>query len=344
MNKQKLLWIDHSYHKKTASSKFFLDYLKENFIVDEIYDESWNKKAKQTLVLPELSQYSVIFIWQSVPNNKVLKQLKNKNVVFAPMYDEVQNWDYFKWKKVKNFKILCFSKAIYNLLNKYNFNTFYVQYYTAPKEFTEGKKNSVFLWQRVTSINFELVKKILGNSLNTIHIHKSVDPNHKEQEISNEDTKKYQITTSTWFDTREEFENVIKNSEIFIAPRYTEGIGLPILEAMAMGKAVIANDAPTMNEYIQNGVNGYLADFRNPKQIDFSNIDNVKQNAYESSVNGYNEWIKTKENIVMFLQEENNKNPKLIKYFIKSLIENIFSLRYLNGKFVLRLLFIKLRF
>ncbi len=342
--RKKILFIDHSYHKKTASNRFFSDYLNEYFDIDFYYDENWKRKNRKNDNINISNKYYAIILFQNLPNKSILKQLIDKNVIFVPMYDAVQNWDIFKWNKVKNFKILCFSKTIYNLLAKYGFNTLFIQYYTKTDKFSYSYSKTAFLWQRVTSINFYTIKKLVGKYLEKVHIHKSIDPNHNEIKIAEDDIKKYNITISEWFETREEFNNVIKNHEIFIAPRFTEGIGLPVLEAMAMGKAVIANDAPTMNEYIQHGVNGYLADFRNPKPVDFSDIENIKKNAYKSSKEGYEKWLSERSSIIDFINQPYKKhNKKLTIFFIKDFIKNLFSVTKNNGYYVLRILFFKLK-
>ena len=72
---------------------------------------------------------------------------------------------------------------------------------------------------------------------------------------------------------------------------------------MAMGKAVIAVDNPTMNEYINDGENGYLFDLKRPKEIDLSNIKEVQKNSYEFMEEGYKEWEKNKKRIIDFIKE-----------------------------------------
>ncbi|MEP7293134.1 MAG: glycosyltransferase, partial [Chloroflexota bacterium] len=58
--------------------------------------------------------------------------------------------------------------------------------------------------------------------------------------------------------SREAYWKLIEPANIVIAPRLHEGAGMVFLEQMARGCAVFANDAPTMNEYIEPGVNGFL--------------------------------------------------------------------------------------
>ena len=43
-----------------------------------------------------------------------------------------------------------------------------------------------------------------------------------------------------------------------VMPTKLEGLGLPLFEAMACGLPVIATNAPPMNEYVQDGVTGWL--------------------------------------------------------------------------------------
>lgn len=50
----------------------------------------------------------------------------------------------------------------------------------------------------------------------------------------------------------------IAESSVYVLPSYREGTPRTVLEAMAMGRAVITTDAPGCRETVSNGVNGYL--------------------------------------------------------------------------------------
>lgn len=58
------------------------------------------------------------------------------------------------------------------------------------------------------------------------------------------------------FHTWQEYNQVASRFNLFIAPRFYEGIGLTVTEAMARGSVVLGNNAPTMNEYIIHGHTG----------------------------------------------------------------------------------------
>ena len=101
----------------------------------------------------------------------------------------------------------------------------------------------------------------------------------------------------------EKIGGLIRQKGIYVAPRDLEGIGMSFLEAMAMGKAVIAVDNPTMNEYIEDGKTGYLFDLKNPKKIDLSNIEQVQKNAFDFMREGRKKWEKDKEKIIDFIKK-----------------------------------------
>lgn len=50
----------------------------------------------------------------------------------------------------------------------------------------------------------------------------------------------------------------ISQSSVYVLPSYREGTPRTVLEAMAMGRAIITTDAPGCRETVQHGQNGYL--------------------------------------------------------------------------------------
>lgn len=55
--------------------------------------------------------------------------------------------------------------------------------------------------------------------------------------------------------------------DIMVHPSLSEGFGRAVLEAMALGKSVIATKVGGLRELIKNGENGYLVDIKNSEQI-----------------------------------------------------------------------------
>ena len=59
----------------------------------------------------------------------------------------------------------------------------------------------------------------------------------------------------------------IANCSTFVLPSYREGTPKSVMEAMAMGKAIIASDVPGCRQLVIDGINGYLVPPRNSKLL-----------------------------------------------------------------------------
>lgn len=293
--KENIAYIGSESHNKTLSTKFLIDYLKEFYNVDVFcnYDCLHNNDFN----------YKAVIFFQCVPDKNVLDKMTCTNIIYFPMYDQIKDWSFAKWYNYKNCKIFNFCKHTHDKLSKWGFNSIYLQYFPEPKEFNPGNHNEILFWQRKEEININNIKKLFQKDINfKMHIHSAVDPTYDFIKPTKIDEYQFHITYSNWFDTKEEMMNLLAQKQIYIAPRIDEGIGMSFLEAMAQGKAVVANDAPTMNEYIQNDVTGYLFDYKKPEAIDFSQIDRIQLNAWEYCKAGYDKWSKDKIKIIEFIQ------------------------------------------
>jgi glycosyltransferase involved in cell wall biosynthesis len=111
----------------------------------------------------------------------------------------------------------------------------------------------------------------------------------------------------------------LKKSNIYLAPRKIEGIGLSFLEAMAIGMVVVAYDNGTMNEYIKHDYNGYLFDSKD-YQINFDNIMTVLNNSKTMVQKGWEKWERDKTIINNFILDDNYKKTQIryLYFFIYS--------------------------
>ena len=300
---KKIIYIGHSYHNKTKSTAFLIDYLKQFYEVEVLLDNSWQGDPYPDLSFIDDSYHAVIF-FEQIPTTEILMKIKNQNIIFFPMFDRNGAFNFDTWKQYSKLKIINFSSTLHYGLLKHGFETEYVQYFPKPEKFTKGNTGEAFFWQRVLAINFETVKKLLGKNKMKVHIHKAVDPSQVFNKPSSADEKKYEITYSDWFKKREDiWKQVIDKKSIYFAPREYEGIGMSFLEAMARGKGVIAVNNPTMNEYIVDGVNGYLYNLDNPKEINLTNLNEIQKNTYNYMCEGYEKWEKDKKKIIDFIEK-----------------------------------------
>lgn len=304
---EKICFIAHSYHKKTLSYVFIVDYLKQFYDVEMLFDEKW-ETGKEIDWVALNNNYRAIVIFQMFPHEEDLKKITNNNIIYMPMYDQVEKWTFSNWYLCKNIKIVSFSSMLHKKLKKWGFNSIYVQYFAEPKGFFPGSENEVFFWQRHTKININTVKKFFKKTNVKIHIHKTADPGQDFVRPTKEDEERFKISYSEWFNTKEEINELIKIKGIYVAPRFYEGIGMSFVEAMAQGKLVIANNKPTMNEYIENGKTGILCNFKFPKSINLSNIKEIQQNTYNYAKQGYEKWLVERKNIIDFINIKPVKN------------------------------------
>ena len=116
---------------------------------------------------------------------------------------------------------------------------------------------------------------------------------------------------------------------------------MSFLEAMSMGKIVIANNDATMNEYIQHGVNGYLFDYKNPKPLIFDNLDKIQDNAYKTVEQGYQQFQINKNDIIKIINNQLSPicfTANKIIYF--AIIRTLFFLFYKFKKVIINLIYI----
>jgi glycosyltransferase involved in cell wall biosynthesis len=73
--------------------------------------------------------------------------------------------------------------------------------------------------------------------------------------------------------SNEDFPKYLKACDIFVLPSIidksgdTEGLGIPLIEAMACGTPVIGTNVGGIPFIINDGIGGYLIDEKNPKQL-----------------------------------------------------------------------------
>lgn len=297
----RILFIDHIYHLKTKSSSFMIDYLKKFYEVDVLFVEKWSDETLADLSFFNKSYFAVVF-WQSFPGHETIKYINNDNIIFFPMYDDISHY-YVFWKKMRRVKVVSFSSVLYKKISRWGIESIYLKYFPKPGKFTPGNNKEIFFWQRTEDITLNMIDKLIVGNDYKLHCHKVLDPNKNFIKPDERIESKFNITYSNWFDHKEDMQKVLDEKGIYISPRKKEGIGMSFLEAMASGKAVIASNMPTMNEYIKNGVNGYLFNCKRLKLIDLSNIKQVQENSYKFMKEGYDDWEKNKHQIIDFIEK-----------------------------------------
>lgn len=65
----------------------------------------------------------------------------------------------------------------------------------------------------------------------------------------------------------EEVQDYMNQAEVFVLPSLSEGFPVTILEAMACGLPIVATRVRGVPDIVEEGINGYLVDTKNPEQI-----------------------------------------------------------------------------
>jgi hypothetical protein len=314
---KRIAYVDHSYHKKTISTKFLPDILVEKgHTVDFFWDDKW--KGGGAVSLSEVLDYDVVIMFQSYCSlgNEAFFSKVHPNVVYIPMLDQFGIWrgpissqsDF--WKPFQGSKVLNFSTAAHGMTVGMGIRSKLARFYRKPEVKNDIVGLHGFLWIRLQDeISWALVKKLIKNTkFDSFHLHIAKDPGSSDVKIPSQiDIDKYNISISTWFEKKEDFLNVLKKTNVFFAPRMEEGIGQSFLEAFSRGQCIVAPNNGTMNEYIQDGFTGLLFDWENPKPLDFSNVSDISKNAYDSCIAGYGKWLASQDDIVEFILMSNQE-------------------------------------
>ncbi len=332
--KNKIAFVDHNFHKKSRSADFLREIFKSSFTISDYW---WSLKFQDKLI-KKIEKYDNFFFFQSLlPLNHMLK-LKDKNVMWAPMYDNLRlDKDYWNIIKYLNIKVLCFSKKVQEIAKRHKCNHIYLRYYIKPNTSqNKNKKLNIFFWYRGDLVLNDWIKYFNYNQIKQINIFNCPDPGRERTVVNKSIVKKFNIKMiNKKFLNKKDYIKFVKYSDVFISPRKQEGIGMSFLEAMSLGKYIVAINDSTMNEYILNRKIGLLISNETSKINSYF----IKKNYYyrmNISRKLYLEWLKNKEKIKLFFNEPISRSKFNFFIFIKiKLISVLFYIKKILKKFLL---------
>lgn len=300
---KKVLYIDVEYHIKTNSTRFLYELLEENYSVNKCYTDSHDGVDRISEQNADC-YYDFLVLFQIMPKRKYIDTFSYGKGILFPMYDGVLNKSIEEWNEYRDFTIINFSKTLHDYLTANGFESRYIQYFPQPSELINyGAADTLFFWQRTHQIYANQILSLCKRlNIKKVHIHKALDPGYHFITVNRR--FQYDFTYSNWFPEKSDLIDVISKAAYYVAPRKYEGIGMSFLDAMAMGRCVIAPNYPTMNEYIDNGVNGILYDYENPEDIAACNVRELQDNAYQSISIGYQKWLNERYRIIEWIEED----------------------------------------
>lgn len=286
--------IDHSYHERTKSTRFFSEILEGIGNVRRFYDDSWCDGPESWKEQFDENAYDLIVICQI---HKAFSALSGKhdNVVFVPMYDAMLDGSRFYWSRSFNkAKCLAFSQKLHEEVTRRGATSRYFKYFPDPaghQAVTDFSEIRPFFWYRSKDIGLDLITELCSaTQIANLSIHNAPDPGQPPLSAPRFPPNISRVETSTWFADADAYREALLKSNVFFSPRMREGIGMAFLEAMASGLCVVAPDFPTMNEYIANGTNGILYSPGRTSPLDFSRARDIGGGARETAERGFADW------------------------------------------------------
>ncbi len=302
----KILFIGHSYHEITKSSEFFIDYLRTFGDVSTENDETWKlKKAADCRLM--IQSFDMVVVWQLPGPITDLADSGHPNLVYVPMYDAVHKIGGPFWRNLKKVKIVCFSATLRATCLTHGLPSYFIQYYPETSKEADGGyvTNRLFFWQRRPFPNWQTLTSILPVSqFETIHHHTAMDPgilNSPEPAITPtpSEIKQKNFGQSTWFEKKSDLVATLNRFNLFFLPREREGIGFSFLDAMANGMVPIGFNFPTYNEYVVDGINGFIVDKN--QRMDLPQLASIASNMRHYLQKGRINYQRSLEGLKSFL-------------------------------------------
>jgi Glycosyl transferases group 1 len=263
----KILFIGHSHHTVTRSSEFFINWLREIGDVSVEFDDYWTSRVEKDY-RPIVGSFDMVVVWQVSQVIQNLAEHGHDNLIFVPMYDSIHKKRQSFWRSLKNVKIVCFSAALGATCLSYKLDTYFIQYYPGNANSVPGGYDTkrLFFWQRKGWPNWQTVTSILpACQFEKLHHHVAIDPGAEINESSElvptrSETLQTNFGTSGWFEKKSELIDKLKEFNLFFLPREREGIGFSFLDSMEIGLIPVGLNRPTFNEYVVDGINGFIVE------------------------------------------------------------------------------------
>lgn len=302
----KILFVGNSFHKVTGSSEFFVDILRDRYEVETAHVASEGYDLDDPIFDTDAD---LVIVWQL--EFWALGFLnRGKRVVVIPMYDGSGSRPAEHWKLFSDAVFVNFSLSLHLGIERAGATSMLLKYFPEPK----GRhpkhfyNKDAFLWERRPSsgITVEKVRQLFGNQIDSLHLHMKADPGEIEKTpgaITGD--YPFRLTMSRWFPDRADLGELLERSNIYIAPRPSEGIGMAFLEAMSYGSIVVAQDLPTHNEYISNWVNGILMNLSHTDVVDLSDtkkLHSMSSNVLDTISQGHAAWRNSIKELYDFLE------------------------------------------
>ncbi len=298
-----ILLIDHAWRRKSHSFDFLRATLAEGGHVTDVF---YYKRHWHCDIPADMAKAADVIVFLEFLPYRFRLGVPGKICVFVPMYDN--EWgSKWLWRRIAmaHIPVISFCGRVTSHAVKCGVRTLLdVRYACNPADFPNaaGNPRIAIFWDR-GQIPPSVLRSIFpAGALDRIIVVRKGEEAHSGEAIPTEINGIPVESVESTFLPREEYLRRVREPGVFIAPRWKEGIGLPFLENLAMGKCVIAHDDATMNEYIETGRNGILMDMRRPRQAAAEEIAHVRAGAAKCAPPLWKRWEADKRAILRFFE------------------------------------------
>lgn len=302
----RVLFVDLDYHLKTRSADFFLEILRSVFEVETHY---YSTQYHADIPPEKIARADVVIIWEATLGRKNFV-VPNKPCIYIPMYD--CDWgSRAQWYRIarSGCRVVSFSNEITRMAKRGGVSPEHIlelRYAYDPAAFpnTAGNPEVAALWERGYFGLNDLKKLFPPGFFKKVVLFRRPQPGLVYAPIPDSDKDAYHLEVNdSAFLPKDEYLQMAREPGVYIAPRPKEGIGMTFLEQLAMGKCVIVHNDGTMNEYVENGVNGIVRDFyKNPAPVTHAEIDAARQGVLAVAARQYNRWVSDRAKIIPFIE------------------------------------------
>lgn len=283
----KILYVGHPAHRWSGSSRFFQEILEK--LGSVTYLAPTTITAEDDLLFALESDFDLYVFFQFDFMAYAFLHA-GKNVLVVPMVDGSGGFGLRHWRLLKDAKFITFSKNLDKFLKLQNMNTHNIQFWPKAQNYSKPTSEAVYFWPRIYDFPItvaEINRLFMGSVPITVRL-LSDDPAEIDALGPLPETVNLKRIYS-----REEHIEEIKLSSVFIAPRKSEGIGLSFLEALSLGRPVIAYNYPVMSEYILHGVTGVLLNSRSTVIDPYADWEQMGRSANKSVVTGRENYLQS---------------------------------------------------
>ena len=254
----RVAYFGHPDHVWSGSDSFFLEFLRGFSEVHEFRPTAIEALEQSLEAL--FGDFDLYVFWQHDFLAYPFIKARRRTVV-VPMLDGSGHHPGTHWNRLSSALFISFSSNLHDFIRFRGGKSLLLRFAMKPGPYSNPSAEQVYFWPRPQSTNslsilearkladlidpdLPLVIRVGEGGLAALGI-QAVGQGLKRLEYRS-------------VKDRDEHLELVSQSLALVAPRRVEGIGMSFIEALAMGRAVLGLDSPTLNEYVQHGKNGVI--------------------------------------------------------------------------------------